>query len=144
MISNPANVLPVDGYGHGTHVAGLIGGNKVEVEGVAPGVKYVSLRVLDGTGSGSTTNVIAAIQWAVNNRVAYGINVMNLSLGHPIYESAATDPLVQAVEAAVRAGIVVVVSAGNIGTNSTTGLVGYGGITSPGNARSAILSLIHI
>jgi serine protease AprX len=45
---------------------------------------------------------------------------------------------VQAVEAAVRAGIVVVVSAGNVGVNPDTGLVGYGGITSPGNAPSAI------
>ena len=44
----------------------------------------------------------------------------------------------QAVEAASRAGIVVVVSAGNYGTNPTTGLVGYAGITSPGNAPSAI------
>ena len=44
----------------------------------------------------------------------------------------------QAVEAAVRAGIVVVASAGNVGVNATTGLVGYAGITSPGNAPSAI------
>ena len=53
-------------------------------------------------------------------------------------EAADTDPLVQAVEAAVRAGIVVVVSAGNVGKNPKTGQVGYGGITSPGNAPSAI------
>jgi serine protease AprX len=63
---------------------------------------------------------------------------MNLSLGHRILESAATDPLVQAVEAASRAGIVVVVSAGNVGKNPETGEVGYAGITSPGNAPSAI------
>ena len=83
--------------------------------GVAPGVKFVNLRVLDSKGEGSTSNVLLALQWAVANRAAYGIDVINLSLGHPIYESAATDPLVQAVEAAVRAGLVVVVSAGNIG-----------------------------
>jgi serine protease AprX len=64
--------------------------------------------------------------------------VLNLSLGHPIYEPAATDPLVQAVERAVAAGIVVVTSAGNEGTNRVTGQVGYAGITSPGNAPSAI------
>lgn len=58
--------------------------------------------------------------------------------GHPIYEPAAGDPLVQAVEAAVRSGIVVVVSAGNYGTDPATGLVGYAGITSPGNSPSAI------
>ena len=59
-------------------------------------------------GAGTTSHVINALQWAVAHRGAYGIDVINLSLGHPIYEPAATDPLVQAVEAAVRAGIVVV------------------------------------
>ena len=135
--SSPASRSPIDGYGHGTHVAGLIGSDKAEVKGVAPGVKFVSLRVLNDSGSGSTSSVIDAIQWAVNNRATYGIDVMNLSLGHPIYEPAATDPLVQAVEAAVRAGIVVVVSAGNVGTKAD-GTVGYAGITSPANAPSAI------
>ena len=55
-----------------------------------------------------------------------------------LLEPAATDPLVQAVELAVRAGIVVVVSAGNYGINPQTGLPGYAGILSPGNAPSAI------
>ena len=111
-----------------------MGSNQPEIRGVAPGVKFVNLRVLDETGQGATSNVLLALQWAVANRAAYGIDVINLSLGHPIYESATTDPLVQAVEAAVRAGLVVVVSAGNIGTNPDTSEVGYAGITSPGNA----------
>ena len=64
--------------------------------------------------------------------------MLNLSLGHPIYEPAASDPLVQAVEHASREGIVVVVSAGNFGLNRKTGLAGYGGIASPGNAPSAL------
>ena len=84
-----------------------------------------------------TSDVIAAIQFATINRKALGIDIINLSLGHPILESAATDPMVQAVEAAVRAGIIVVVAAGNYGT-ATSGSVGYAGITSPGNAPSAI------
>ena len=75
---------------------------------------------------------------SVANRFAYNIKVINLSLGHPIFEAAATDPMVQAVEAAVRAGITVVSSAGNYGQNPTTGVIGYGGISSPGNAPSAI------
>jgi serine protease AprX len=75
-------------------------------------------------GQGSTSNVLLALQWAVANRGTYGIDVINLSLGHVIFESAGTDPLVQAVEAAVRAGIVVVVSAGNNGTNPDTGAGG--------------------
>jgi serine protease AprX len=137
--TNPsASTSPLDPYGHGTHVAGLIGGNKSEVEGVAPGVKFVSLRVLNSLGAGSTSHVINAIQWAIQNKTAQGIDVINLSLGHPVYEPAASDPLVQAVEAASRAGITVVVSAGNIGKNLLTGQVGYAGITSPGNAPSAI------
>jgi hypothetical protein len=135
--ANPAAGAAADQHGHGTHVGGLIGGS-AEVKGIAPGVQYVSLRVLDANGSGQTSDVVNAIQWAVSNRAPYGLDVLNLSLGHPIYEPAATDPLVQAVEAAVRAGIVVVVSAGNVGVKPETGLPAYGGITSPGNAPSAI------
>ncbi|MGE3843156.1 MAG: S8 family serine peptidase, partial [Vicinamibacterales bacterium] len=136
--NNPSATTAADAYGHGMHVAGLIGDDQAENKGAAPGVSYVSLRVLNNQGIGATSNVIKALQWAVANRSTYGIDVINLSLGHPIYEPAATDPLVQAVEAAARAGIAVVVSAGNIGTNPFTGEIGYGGITSPGNAPSAI------
>ena len=64
--------------------------------------------------------------------------VVNLSLGHPIYAPAADDPLVQAVEQASAAGLVVVVSAGNYGISDATGLPGYTGITSPGNSPSGI------
>ncbi|MBM3770878.1 MAG: DNRLRE domain-containing protein [Acidimicrobiia bacterium] len=135
--TNPAHISPVDAYGHGTHIASLMGGDKTEVEGVAPGVKFVSLQVLDQNGKGTTSHVINAIQWAVANKTTYGIDIINLSLGHPIFERAATDPLVQAVEAAVRSGITMVVAAGNVGMNQQ-GHVGYGGITSPGNAPSAI------
>ena len=82
--------------------------------------------------------VSAGIDFAVANKNLWWLDVINLSLGHPILEPAATDPLVQAVERAVRAGIVVVVSAGNIGRNPQTGEVGYAGITPPGNAPSVI------
>jgi serine protease AprX len=137
-----ASVAPSDEYGHGTHVAGLIGSNGTssngKFAGVAPGVKLLALRVLDKKGAGKTTSVIAALEFAVSNKTKFGIRVVNLSLGHPIYESAATDPLVRAVEAAVRAGLIVVTAAGNYGTNPTTGETGYAGITSPCNAPSAI------
>jgi serine protease AprX len=126
---------PADPYGHGTHVAGLIGGEHV---GVAPGARLVGLRVLDGNGRGSTADVLRAIEFAIANKAALNLHILNLSLGHPIYESAATDPLVQAVERAVRHGFVVVVSAGNFGISKTTGEPGYAGIASPGNAPSAI------
>ena len=133
---------PSDQYGHGTHVAGLIAGSGTPSGGVYPGIAtnatLIGLKVLDGVGSGYTSNVISALEFAVTQKQALGIDVINLSLGHPVFEPTATDPLVQAVEAASRAGIVVVVSAGNFGKNATTGEVGYAGIASPGNAPSAI------
>jgi serine protease AprX len=139
---NGVLTTPLDEYGHGTHVAGLIGSSGAssngKYAGVAPGIKLLSLKVLDKKGSGKTSAVIAALEFAVANKAKFGIRIVNLSLGHPIYESAATDPLVQAVEAAVRSGLIVVAAAGNYGTNPTTGVTGYGGIASPGNAPSAI------
>jgi serine protease AprX len=133
---------PSDKYGHGTHIAGLIAGSGYKSNGkymgVAPSTRLIGLKVLDDKGAGYTSDVIAAVEFATENKAALGIDVINMSLGHPIYEPAATDPLVQAVEAAVDAGIVVVISAGNIGMNPTTGQIGYAGITSPGNAPSAL------
>src|SRR5688500_2815301 len=132
---------PFDDYGHGTHVAGLIGGQQsltdLAFEGVAPSVQFVGLKVLDKTGSGKTSNVIRAIEFAIANRVKYDIDIINLSLGHPIFEPAASDPLVRAVEKATQAGIIVVASAGNNGVDEN-GEIGYGGVTSPGNAPSAL------
>jgi serine protease AprX len=110
---------PKDMFGHGTHVSGLIGSTgdttRGLYQGIAPGVRFIVLKALDQAGVGYTSNVINAINFAVDNKVAFGIDVMNLSLGHPIYEPAGNDPLVAAVERAVSAGIVVVVSAGNFG-----------------------------
>ena len=132
---------PFDDYGHGTHVAGLIGGlqgaAEIEYAGVAPSVQFVGLKVLDSTGGGRTSDVIRAIEFAIANKRRFGIDIINLSLGHPIFEPAATDPLVQAVEKASKAGIIVVTSAGNHGVDEA-GQIGFAGITSPGNAPSAI------
>jgi serine protease AprX len=132
---------PYDDYGHGTHVAGLVAGQQNQadwaVQGVAPQTNLVGLKVLKADGSGSVSHVISAIDYAVANRERLRIGVINLSLGHPIFEAAETDPMVQAVEAAIRVGIVVVVSAGNYGMNKAR-KVGYAGITSPGNSPSAI------
>ena len=113
---------PYDDYGHGTHVAGTIGGSGAlssnrDYRGLAPNVKLVVLKVLDKNGAGYTSDVIRAVDFAVANRVSLGIQIINLSLGHPIFEPAATDPLVQAVERATRAGVIVVAAAGNYGKN---------------------------
>ena len=133
---------PYDDFGHGTHVAGLIASSgrrsNGQYAGVAPAASLVGLKVLDAAGSGLTSTVLSAIDYAIANKTKLGIRVINLSLGHVIDEPAATDPLVQAVERAVAAGLVVVVSAGNSGTNPDTGVTGYAGISSPGNAPSAI------
>jgi serine protease AprX len=137
----PVRTLPYDDYGHGTHVAGLIGSSGVsssgKYRGVAPGIRFLPLKVLDKKGVGKTSEVIQALEFAVANKARFNLQIVNLSLGHPIYESAATDPLVQAVEAAVRAGLMVVVASGNKGMDAA-GTPGYGGISSPGNAPSAI------
>jgi serine protease AprX len=134
---------PFDDYGHGTHVASTIAGSgglssNRTYRGLAPNVQLVVLKVLDAEGAGFTSDVVRAIDFAVANRSKFGIDIINLSLGHPIYEPAATDPLVQAVERASKAGIVVLAAAGNNGVNPTTGQPGYAGINSPGNAPSAI------
>ena len=136
------NAQPTDDYGHGTHVGGLIAGNGIgsngRYRGVAPGAVLVGLKVLDANGAGRTSDVLSALEYAVTHREALGLRVLNLSLGHPIFEPADRDPLVQAVEAAVRSGLIVVVSAGNFGCLPQTTRCGYAGITSPGNAPSAI------
>src|SRR5690606_34359492 len=127
----------VDLLGHGTHVAGIVAGNGNGYAGVAPGAHIVSLKVLGPDGSGKVSDVIDAIDFAIENKAKYGLRVINLSLGRPVYESYADDPLCQAVERAYRAGLVVVVSAGNYG-KSTDGRLVLGGITSPGNSPYAL------
>ena len=131
-----------DMYGHGTHVAGIIALSPYHTlpssytrkfSGIAYNSNIVSLKVLDQNGSGTDSNVIAAIQKAVNLKSTYNIRVINLSLGRPVFESYTKDPLCQAVESAWKAGIVVVVAAGNYGRNNSGGISGYGTITAPGN-----------
>ncbi len=119
-----------DPYGHGTHVAGIIAARAEEpFGGMAPGAHLVSLRVLDSRGRGTTSDVIAALDWCIANADAHALRVVNLSLGQPAAEPADEDPLAQAVERAWRAGLVVVVSAGNAGGVGS----GYGTISSPGH-----------
>jgi serine protease AprX len=131
-----------DPFGHGTHVAGMIGGYKTSVTtayagGSAPGVRFVDVRVLGKEGMGYTSDVIAGINWAIDNRAQHDIRIINLSLGHPVVEPSAIDPLCRAVERAVQVGIVVVASAGNYG-RAPNGARVLGGVTSPGNSPYAI------
>jgi serine protease AprX len=132
-----------DYFGHGTAVAGVINGNGLAssspdafrtFRGLAPGARLFSLRALQADGTGRASDVIMAIDWVIRNTRKQKIRVLNLSLGHPVYESYETDPLCQAAAAAVRAGIVVVTSAGNGGRLGS----GFGTITSPGNHPDVI------
>src|SRR5438445_910138 len=131
-----------DSYGHGTHVAGIIAGNAagsscgncdVTFRGIAPNANIVNLRALDANGQATDSMVIAAIQQAIALKSQYNIRVINLSLGRGIFESYTLDPLCQAVEQAWKAGIVVVVAAGNYGRDNSNNNNGYGTITAPGN-----------
>jgi serine protease AprX len=73
-----------DQWGHGTHVAGIIGGNGASSDGqligVAPKVNLIDLKVGDGKGYASVADVVAAIQWVYDNAESYNIRVVNLSL----------------------------------------------------------------
>jgi serine protease AprX len=133
----------VDGFGHGTHIAGIIAGvissspTSLYKNGVAPGAHLVNVRVLNREGLGFTSDVIAGIQWVVANRSKYAIRVMNLSLGHPIQQPCAFDPLCLAAESAVASGVVVVASAGNAGKDDE-GRTVLGSVSTPGNAPGVI------
>src|SRR3989449_456199 len=131
-----------DYYGHGEHVAGIIAASGKDTnyssytrtfKGIAPNANLINLRVLDQNGQGTDSGVISAIQVAISFQNKYHIRVMNLSLGRQVFESYALDPLCQAVEAAWKAGIVVVAAAGNYGRDNSMGTTGYTTITSPGN-----------
>ena len=148
--------------GHGTHVAGIIAGDGTASAGpaffrtfygIARQAGLVNVRVLDSTGQGTVSAVIQGLGWAVTHRADYNIRVLNLSLGHPVGESCATDPLCQAVEAAWQAGIVVVCAAGNQGRLLSTHTLApanggtldnegwgtaYGSIQSPANDPDVI------
>jgi serine protease AprX len=132
---------PYDDCGHGTHVASILGGNGRDsttststriFRGLAPQVNLIGVKVLDQYGAGRTRTVLAGLQWCIDHKTEYNLRVINLSLGHPPRESFQTDPLCRMVEAAWKAGIVVVCSAGNYGAE------GYGTICSPGTSPYAL------
>jgi subtilisin family serine protease len=107
---------PYDDHGHGTHCAGIAagtGGSSV-YKGVAPGAKLVGVKVLNAWGSGSESTVIAGIDWTVQNKDDYGIRAISMSLGRD-YNNDGSTPMALACDAAVDAGIVVSVAAGNAG-----------------------------
>ncbi|WP_277458588.1 S8 family serine peptidase [Methylococcus capsulatus] len=106
--------------GHGTHVAGTIGGSTY---GVAKDVKLVSVRVLDCNGSGTTSGVIAGVNWVTANRQLPA--VANMSLG-----GGASQALDTAVQNSINAGVTYVIAAGNSNRNACN--------ESPGRTAAAL------
>jgi subtilisin family serine protease len=140
--ANGRSAVPYDDYGHGTHVAALVASSGAlsndDFQGIAPAARLVVVKVLDQTGQGRTSDVIRALDFVVANKRKLNAQIINLSLGHPIFAPAKDDPLVQAVQKATAAGYIVITSAGNRGVSEATGLPSYGGVSSPCNAPSAI------
>ncbi len=122
QISFSANSsTPNDTYGHGTHVAGIIGGNGFDsggaYTGVAPEVNLISLKISDDTGMAYESDTVAAMQWIYDNKTAYNIRVVNLSINSTVEQSYHASPLDAAAEILWFNGIVVVASAGNVATS---------------------------
>ncbi|WP_206460114.1 S8 family peptidase [Anaerovorax sp. IOR16] len=114
---------PYDDDGHGTHVAGIAAGNgfvSQKFVGTAPCSDLISIKALNGEGNGTTSDILAAMQWVINNRRLYGIRVINLSLGVSTDSSYEEDPLIKGANAAVRHGLTVVAAAGNNGPDRCT------------------------
>ena len=109
----------IDRFGHGTHMIGLVAGDGTasleRYQGAATNADVVSVKVAGWDGATDVTTVVAGLHWAVAHKDEYGIKVLNLSFGTDAFTAADADPLDAALEQVWRAGIVVVVSAGNAG-----------------------------
>jgi serine protease AprX len=122
----------LDTFGHGTHMASIIAGrdapsspagyaDPARLAGMAPDSRVVSLKVATSDGAADVSQVVAAVDWVSRHAHDPGldIRVLNLSFGTDSLQDAAVDPLVYAVEAAWRRGIVVVAAGGNEGVDRT-------------------------
>jgi serine protease len=125
---------PLDDFGHGTHVSGIIAAadNHQGVVGVAPAVDLYGLKILDQCGSGSSSKVIHAIDWIITKKQEIGGNwVANLSLGSDTPSTAEQE----AFQRGINAGIIFVAASGNSFSTTPDGLAfpaGYPGVMSVG------------
>lgn len=122
--------------GHGTHVAGIIGGNGSlsggVYSGIAPACNLIMIRVLDEKGDGEIDTVIQGIRWVRQNRKKYNIRVVNISVGTlPHVGNREEEKLLKEVEILWDDGMVVVAAAGNYGPT-------WGSITTPGVSKKII------
>jgi hypothetical protein len=126
-----------DNFGHGTHVAAIAAGSAQRdshaYKGIASKADIINLKVLADNGLGRTAWLLNALDWIIDNRAAYNIKVVNLSLGGPAIDTYTNDPVCVKVRQLSTLGITVVAAAGNEGKNYDTGEKLYGHIHSPGN-----------
>jgi len=126
---------PYDDNGHGTHVAGIIAGNgfssRGRYVGIAPKANILAIKALNAQGGGNISDVVAAISYAIETKDKYNTKILNLSLGTPANVPSDKDPLCKAVDAATKAGLIVIVAAGNSGPKEGT-------ILSPGISKNVI------
>ncbi len=125
-----------DDNGHGTHVAGIIGGNgyssKGKYKGIAPECNFIGVKVLDHRGDGNISDVLAGLQWVIDNSKKYNIRIVNISVGTSSKDNLDENSLlVQGVNAVWDNGIVVIVAAGNNGPGPMS-------ISTPGISRKVI------
>ncbi len=113
---------PYDDNGHGTHVAGIAGGNGTNSDGrykgIATNCNLIGVKVLNEEGQGNASDVLAGLQWIMDNRKKYNIRIVNLSIG--TNNTSYNDPLVKAVEKMWDSGIVITIAAGNDGPKKFT------------------------
>ena len=128
-----------DHNGHGTHVAGIIGGagDGWRAGGRGAGRALLEPAVLGADGSGYTSDVIEAIDWAIEHKARTEFASSTFARAPVLQQRIEDDPLCEAVERAVAAGLVVVAAAGNFG-KTPDGTHVIGGIASPGNSPFAL------
>ena len=106
-----------DSSGHGTHVAGIIGGNGSSAsgfyQGVAPMADLINLKIGDENGLASESDAVAAMQWVYENKAQYNIRVVNLSFQTTVEMSYHQSPVDAAAEILWFNGVVVVAASGN-------------------------------
>ncbi len=124
-----------DDNGHGTHCAGLVAGDGSKANGNYKGPAFqanlIGVKVLDKQGMGSLSNIIRGIYWCIENKDKYNIKVISMSLGATSAIKEQDDIIAKAVEDAEKAGITVVIAAGNSGPLKET-------IGTPGISEHAI------
>ena len=128
--TNGTEIQAYDDQGHGTHCAGTVAGTGAptyEHPGMAPQANLVGVKVLDAGGSGSFAVVMAGMQWTVENRYKFNIRAASMSLGGPgpiEWTSDEEDSVNRYANEMVRAGISMLIAAGNSAAPGTIGTPG--------------------